>query len=114
MASIELVNKNQINKFQFFLGTVGLLIGTLVYLIDRPPNNIFFINAVDNNSSLYCGLPNIFTSLCVILSDFIHILSFILITNGIFIYGIKWCYLITFRRKGWWANYGLDLMQLKF
>jgi hypothetical protein len=67
---------------QILIGTAGLLIGTLVYLVDRPPDQIYFIYKSSIDISLYNTLPNIFGTIGNSLPAFIHVFSFILITAG--------------------------------
>jgi hypothetical protein len=74
---------NSINKCQILIGVAVLLIGTLVYLIDRPPDQIYFINHSEVNISLYNIFPNLFGSIGSSLPAFIHVFSFILITAGL-------------------------------
>lgn len=70
-----------VNKKQISIGILALLLGLLVYLIDRPPDTIYFIYKFD--ISLYKILPNLFGPTGNSLPNFIHPLSFILITAGI-------------------------------
>ena len=76
-------NSSTINKLQIFIGVVGLLIGTLVYLIDRPPDQTYFIYKNSLDLSLYKIFPNLFGSIGNNLPAFIHVFSFILITAGL-------------------------------
>jgi len=69
-----------INKKQIIIGFVALLIGSLVYLIDRPPDQTYFIYSSPINISLFNIIPNIFASIGNSLPEFIHVFSFILIT----------------------------------
>jgi len=55
-----------------------LIVGSLIYLIDRPPCNTYFVNFI--GISLYNSLPNIFGSIGNYLPTFVHVFSFILIT----------------------------------
>jgi len=71
-----------INTCQILVGLSILLLGTLVYLIDRPPHNTYFVFKSFKNISLYDTLPNIFGSIGNNLPSFIHVFSFILITGG--------------------------------
>ncbi len=68
---------------QILIGVAGLLIGTLVYLVDRPPGQTYFIYNSSVDFSLYSILPNIFGFIGNSLPAFIHVFSFILITAGI-------------------------------
>jgi hypothetical protein len=74
---------NPINKLQILIGAIFLIIGSLVYLIDRPPESTYFVYGYIPALSLHNILPNIFGSLDGSLPDFIHVFSFILITAGI-------------------------------
>ena len=71
----------RINKTQFLIGTVALLIGGLVYMVDRPPDHTYFINNLIN-VSFHNTTPRIFGSLGYSLPAFVHVFSFILITGG--------------------------------
>jgi hypothetical protein len=75
---------------QVLIGLGGLIIGTLVYLIDRPPEATYFIHFNSIRISLYGILPGVFGVIGISLPDFLHVFSFILITAGI----LPW------RRKG--------------
>jgi hypothetical protein len=68
-----------------------LLLGSLVYLVDCPPDQTYFISNFGINISLYNLLPNLFGIIGNSLPDFVHPFSFILITAG----------LITFKKKGY-------------
>jgi len=72
-----------INKLQILIGLVFLLIGGLVYLIDRPPDATYLVYRYGQILSLHKIVPNIFGSFGNSLPDFIHVFSFILITAGI-------------------------------
>jgi hypothetical protein len=74
---------NPINKLQISIGVVFLVIGSLVYLIDRPPESTYFVYRYLPILNLHNILPNIFGSLDGSLPDFVHVFSFILITAGI-------------------------------
>ena len=65
------------------LGIIGLSVGTLVYLIDRDPEQIYFIYNHGIDLSLYHSLPNLFGPFGNSLPTFVHIFSFILITAGL-------------------------------
>jgi len=67
-----------INQRQFLFGLAVLIVGSLIYLIDRPPCNTYFVNFI--GISLYNSLPNIFGSIGNYLPTFVHVFSFILIT----------------------------------
>ncbi len=79
-----------INRVQILLGLGGLTIGTLVYLIDRPPEATYFIYFSRIKISLYGVLPNVFGAIGNSLPDFLHVFSFILLTAG----------LLSWRRRG--------------
>jgi hypothetical protein len=79
----------QINKLQIFIGAVCLLIGALVYLIDRPPDFTYFVYRYGIFLSLHDVLPRVFGPFADSLPDFIHTFSFILLTAGILSCGKK-------------------------
>ena len=89
-------SNNPVNKLQILIGMVFLLIGGLVYLIDRPPEVTYFVYRFCRILSLHNILPNIFGSLGGSLPDFVHVFSFILITDGILSCGKRVCFLISF------------------
>ena len=76
---------NRVNILQVLIGVAVLLVGSLVYLIDRPPDQTYFIYRVAN-ISLYNTLPNLFGHIGNSLPEFVHVLSFILITAGLISY----------------------------
>jgi len=73
----------RINKTQILIGTIGLLIGSLIYLIDRPPDQTYFVYSSPINISLFKVMPTLFASIGNSLPAFIHIFSFIVITAGL-------------------------------
>ena len=81
----------RINKTQILIGIIGLLIGSLVYLIDRPPDQTYFISTSPINISLSNVIPSVFGSIGNNLPAFIHVFSFILITAA----------LISWQKKGY-------------
>ena len=75
--------KLEVNKTQIFIGFGALLLGALVYIIDRPPGDTYFVSNSNLPISLHYRLPNLFGAAGNSLPDFIHPFSFILITAGI-------------------------------
>jgi len=73
----------RINKIQILIGAIGLLIGSLVYLIDRSPDQTYFVYSSPVNISLSNTIPNLFGLIGNSLPEFIHVFSFILITAGL-------------------------------
>lgn len=72
-----------VDKIRLFIGATGLLLGSLVYLVDRPPDQTYFVYNSSVNISLNSILPNIFGIVGNSLPAFIHVFSFILITAGL-------------------------------
>ena len=83
-----------VNRLQVLIGLSGLLLGTLVYLVDRPPDQTYFIYISGLNISLYNTLPNIFGLVGNSLPSFIHVFSFILITAGFLLCQKRDCVII--------------------
>ncbi len=82
-----------INRVQILIGVAGLVVGSLIYLVDRPPDQTYFLYSSSINISLHDTLPNLFGLIGNNLPAFIHVFSFILITAGL-IYCQKRGYLI--------------------
>jgi hypothetical protein len=90
--------ENKSNRLQILIGMAGLLSGLLVYLVDRSPDQTYFLYSVPINISLNKTLPTLFGSLGNNLPSFIHTFSFILLTvglmafqkNGIIIISLSW------------------------
>jgi hypothetical protein len=72
-----------VNKCQILLGAAGLLFGALIYLVDRSPDQTYFVYKSSIDISLYNILPNLFGPIGNNLPTFIHVFSFILITAGL-------------------------------
>jgi hypothetical protein len=72
-----------INIPQFLIGLTVLLLGTLVYVVDRPPYQTYFVYNNFVNISLHNTLPNLFGFIGNSLPSFVHVFSFILITAGL-------------------------------
>ena len=91
---------NGINTVQIIIGVVGLIIGSLVYIIDRPPEQTYFINNSKLPLSLHNTVPSIFGIVGNSLPDLLHVFSFILITAGLLSYKKKWYIIICL---GWFS-----------
>ena len=72
-----------INRLQILIGVFGLTFGSLVYLIDRPPDQTYFICTSPINITLFNVIPKLFGSIGNTLPAFIHVFSFILITAAL-------------------------------
>jgi len=81
---LTVIESNTINKVQILIGVGGLILGSLVYLIDRPPDQTYFLFFSKINISLFNTIPNLFGVIGNTLPDFLHVFSFILITAGLF------------------------------
>ena len=75
-------DEKMINMRQILSGVLILLTGTLVYLIDRPPDQTWFITVLPVRLSLYNIYPPLFGPLGRFLPDFLHVIAFILLTAG--------------------------------
>ena len=73
----------RINWVQISIGVVVLAVGSLIYLIDRPPDHTYFVYSSPINISLFTTIPNIFGLIGNSLPEFLHVFSFILITAGL-------------------------------
>jgi hypothetical protein len=83
----EIRKDGVMNGVQILIGLGGLLVGTLVYLIDRPPEATYFLHFSRIKVSLYGILPNVFGVIGNSLPDFLHVFSFILLTAGLLSWG---------------------------
>jgi len=79
----DLLFLRSMNKKQIIIGFVTLFIGSLIYLIDRPPDQTYFVYSSPVNISLFTTIPNIFVVIGGSLPEFIHVFSFIVITAGL-------------------------------
>ena len=73
----------QINKTQILIGVVVLLLGSFIYLIDRPPEQTYFVYTSPVKITLFNTVPNLFGFIGGSLPECIHVFSFILITAGL-------------------------------
>lgn len=71
------------NRKQILVGLIALFVGLTVYLVDRPPEQTYFIYKIDSAISLHYVLPTLFGPLGKILPAFVHVFSFALLTAGI-------------------------------
>ena len=85
---------NGINVRQILIGLTVLLLGTLIYLIDRSPDQTYFVHNSFVNISLHNTLPNLFGFIGYSLPSFIHVFSFILITAGLLHWQKRGCIFI--------------------
>ena len=74
---------SMINIPQILIGLSVLLLGTLVYVVDRPPVQTYFVYKSLVNISLHNTLPNLFGLIGNSIPSFVHVFSFILITAGL-------------------------------
>jgi hypothetical protein len=81
---LRAIESNTMNRLQILIGVAGLILGSLVYLIDRPPDQTYFVSFSKINISLHNTVPNLFGVIGNTLPDFLHVFSFILITAGLF------------------------------
>jgi hypothetical protein len=77
------MSTTRVNKTQLCIGITALLVGVLVYLVDRPPDTAYFLTGWAKNISLYGRIPTIFGPVGKNFPAFAHVFSFILITAGI-------------------------------
>jgi len=85
---------SMINIRQILIGVTVLLVGTLVYLVDRPLDQTYFVYSSPFNISLFKTPPNLFGFIGNSLPSFIHVFSFILITAGFLSYHKRGCIII--------------------
>ena len=74
---------SRINWVQISIGVIALAVGSLIYLIDRPPDHTYFVYSSPINIPLFTTIPNIFGLIGNSLPEFIHVFSFIVITAGL-------------------------------
>ena len=92
------------NMVLILIGAVALLLGSLVYLVDRPPEHTYFVYASKINISLFDKVPNLFGAVGHSLPAFLHVFSFILITaallspqkSGCFVVCFSWVFIDSF------------------
>jgi len=75
--------RHTINKKQIIIGMIVLLIGTVFYFVDRPPDDVYLVKHFGNNFSRFDQWPVIFGCLGANLPAFVHVFSFSLISAGI-------------------------------
>jgi len=85
----EIQKQGVINGVQILIGLGGLFVGSMVYLIDRPPEATYFIQFSRIKVSLYGILPNLFGVIGNSLPDFLHVFSFIMLSAGLLSWGKK-------------------------
>lgn len=83
-----------VNKLQILIGLITLFLGTMVYLTDRIPEQIYFFHSSFYHISLHNSIPNLFGSIGNSLPSFIHVFSFALITAGFIGWRKRGCFLI--------------------
>ena len=80
---LKIIKNYKTNCFLILIGSIALCIGALVYYIDRPPDQTYFVNRYSEDLSMHDSVPNLFGIVGGSLPDFIHVFSLILITAGI-------------------------------
>ncbi|MEN8131170.1 MAG: hypothetical protein ABFS45_13460 [Pseudomonadota bacterium] len=71
------------SRDKLLIGLLTLLIGSLIYIVDRPPEQIYFIDSGGFPISLNGRITNIFGSIGNNLPGFIHVFSFSLMTSAV-------------------------------
>ena len=77
------VFRQPIQIIPILTGLLALCIGSLVYIVDRPPEHTFLIAGCMPGITLHHCLPNLFGLLGNSLADFSHAFAFTMITAGI-------------------------------
>jgi hypothetical protein len=72
------------SRAQLLAGTFLLLLGSLVYVIDRSPNQVYFTRFFGIQVNMFDGGTPLLGSLGLRLPAFFHVLSFSLITGAFF------------------------------
>jgi hypothetical protein len=83
------------------IGVTALGVGLLVYLADRRPEQIYFLQRIGVTHALYGGASTLFGSLGQNLPAFIHAFAFALITGGILACGQRGSLIVVL---GWFAT----------
>lgn len=83
VCGFEEMIRGSINRVQILIGVLGLALGSLVYIVDRPPDQTYFVIKSGIDISLFNTFPNLFGPLGNSLPTFIHVFSFILVTAGL-------------------------------
>jgi hypothetical protein len=66
-----------------FIGAAALMVGTLIYLVARPPEQVYILQKFGQHLSLYGKDANIFGPWAKSLPTFLHVFGFSLITAGL-------------------------------
>ena len=70
------------DRYPISIGLVALILGALIYLVDRPPYHTYFVfNLL--KISFHDTLPSLFGTMGHVLPSFIHVFSFSLMTGGL-------------------------------
>jgi hypothetical protein len=77
------VDKKDPNGVQMLLGLAALLAGCLVYLMERPPENIGFLKYFGISRSFLRGFPSLLGSAGHVAPSFFHVWAFIFLTSGV-------------------------------
>lgn len=88
--------QQETNWLQIGIGLLALIIGALVYIVDRPPGQTYFVYESGLDISLYKTIPNLFGAIGNVLPEFSHVFAFILITSGILSAGKTGTMVMTF------------------
>ena len=75
------------SRAQLLAGILLLLLGSLVYVIDRSPEQVYFTRFFGIHLKMFDGGTPVLGSLGLRLPAFFHVLSFSLITGAFFRYG---------------------------
>ena len=79
------------NKKQIIVGMLSLLLGSMIYLVDRSPSQTYFVSRFGSVITLNHVLPPLFGYLAGSLPAFIHVFAFALLTTGILACERKGC-----------------------
>jgi hypothetical protein len=76
---------------QIIVGLLSLLLGSMIYLVDRSPSQTYFVSRFGSVITLSHVLPPLFGYLAGSLPAFIHVFAFALLTTGILACERKGC-----------------------
>ncbi|MBF0302804.1 MAG: hypothetical protein HQK73_07170, partial [Desulfamplus sp.] len=75
---------SSIQYLHIAIGFTGLIVGSIIYLSDRPPESTWFVRKFlyTIGQSIYSTFPDMFVSLDKSMASFLHTFSFTMITGA--------------------------------
>ncbi|WP_456406717.1 hypothetical protein [Thiolapillus sp.] len=82
------------NLFQLIMGMGSLVLGLMIYIIDRNPDSVYFISALNIKSLYYSNIVPVFGKVGLWIPSFLHVTSFSLMISSLLVHPSRKNYIL--------------------